>query len=345
MKLDKCTLNPILSPSGANGWENRCVLNPAVIYDESRGKFVMLYRAAGDDQRHQIVFGLAESDDGVHFERMSDLPVFQPAHDEPEGGCVEDPRLTRLGDLYYMTYAARAYAPGQYWLEPYVEGVSKAPMYLDETDVRGEILPTFAKDNITVSYLAVTKDFRTYKKLGRITESCVDDRDVVLFPETVGGKYVFLTRPKFKDVPNVKMPSIWISLREDLMEYEKPELLITGEQWWETQRIGAGTVPILTKYGWFFLYHGVDDKGIYRVGALILDKNDPKKVIARTKNYIMEPDQPFELEGIYNGCVFPTGTVVKDGVLYVYYGCADKHIGLATANFDELLEEMMKDRR
>ena len=75
MKLDKCTLNPILSPSGANGWENRCVLNPAVIYDESRGKFVMLYRAAGDDQRHQIVFGCAESDDGVHFERMSDLPV------------------------------------------------------------------------------------------------------------------------------------------------------------------------------------------------------------------------------------------------------------------------------
>ena len=92
------------------------------------------------------------------------------------------------------------------------------------------------------------------------------------------------------------------------------------------------------------LYHGVDDNGIYRVGALILDKDNPLKVIARTKNYIMEPDQEFELEGIYNGCVFPTGTVVKDGILYVYYGCADKYVGLATANFEELLEDVMKDR-
>ena len=344
MKLTKCEINPILSPNEANEWEGRCVLNPAVTYDEERQKFVMLYRAAGNDKRHQIVFGLAESDDGVHFERVSDEPVFRPNHDEPEGGCVEDPRITKLGDLYYITYAARAYAPGQYWLEPYIEGVTKAPMFLDETDVRGEVLPTFAKDNITVSYLAVTKDFKTYKKLGRITESAIDDRDVVLFPQTIDGKYVLITRPKFKNIPEVKMPSIWISFRDDLMDYEKPELLITGKEWWETQRIGGGTVPILTKYGWFFLYHGVDDNGIYRVGALILDKDDPRKVIARTKDFIMEPDQAFELEGLYNGCVFPTGTVVKDGTLFVYYGCADKYVGLATANFDELLEEVMKDR-
>ena len=342
MKLVKCEVNPILSPLATNTWESRCVLNPGVIYDEEKKKFIMLYRAAGDDVRHQIVFGLAESDDGVHFTRMSDKPIFMPNHDEPEGGCVEDPRITKLGDLYYITYAARAYAPGQYWLVPFVEG-APAPMYLDETDVRGEALPTFAKENITVSYLALTKDFKTYKKLGRVTESCVDDRDVVLFPDKVGGKYAFLTRPKFKNVPGVKMPSMWISLRDDLMDYEKPQLLLTGEQWWETQRLGAGTVPILTKYGWFFLYHGVDDKGIYRVGAVILDKDDPTKVLARTKNFIMEPDQSFELEGLYDGCVFPTGTVVKDGILYVYYGCADKHIGLATVNFEELLEAVMQD--
>ena len=344
MKLTKSKINPILSPNPNCVWEERCVLNPAVIYDEDRQKFVMLYRAAGNDKRHQIVFGLAESDDGVNFTRMSVEPVFKPNHDEPEGGCVEDPRLTKIGDLYYITYAARAYAPGQYWLEPYVEGVTKAPMFLDESDVRGEVLPYFAKENITVSYLAITKDFKTYKKLGRITESNVDDRDVVLFPEKINGKFVFITRPKFKNIPEVKMPSIWISFRDDLLDYEKPELLITGKEWWETQRIGAGTVPFLTKYGWFLLYHGLDDKGVYRVGALVLDKNDPRKVIARTKDFIMEPDQSFELEGLYDGCVFPTGTVLKDGILYVYYGCADKYVGLATANFDELLEDVMKDR-
>lgn len=338
MKLTKSKINPILSPNPKNEWEARCVLNPAVIYDDKREKFVMLYRTAGNDKRHQIVFGLAESDDGVHFTRMSDEPIFRPNCNEPEGGCVEDPRLTKLGDLYYLTYAAHAYAPGQYWLEPYIEGVTKPPMYLDETDVRGEVLPFLAETNITASYLAFTKDFRTYKKLGRVTEATVDDRDVVLFPQVINGKYVFITRPKFKNVPEIKMPSIWISFRDDLLEYVKPELLITGKEWWETQRIGIGTVPMLTKYGWFVLYHGVDDQGIYRVGALILDKENPKTVLARTKNFIMEPDQPFELEGIYNGCVFPTATVLKDGTLYVYYGCADKYVGLATANFDELIE-------
>ena len=77
------------------------------------------------------------------------------------------------------------------------------------------------------------------------------------------------------------------------------------------------------------LYHGVDAKGIYRVGAVLLDLQDPAKVIARTKEYLMEPDQDFELSGIYEGCVFPTGCVVKEGTLYVYYGCADQYIGLA----------------
>ena len=160
MKLTKYSQNPILKPNPDNDWEERCVLNPAVVYDECRNKFVMLYRAAGNDVRHQIKLGLAESQDGLHFTRMSAEPVFVGSHEEADGGCVEDPRLTKIGDMYYLTYAARAYAPGRYWLEPYVEGVTKAPRYLDETDLLGEEVPYFAKENITVSYLAATKDFR-----------------------------------------------------------------------------------------------------------------------------------------------------------------------------------------
>ena len=342
MKFIKSESNPILSPNSKNGWEDRCVLNPAVIYDEENKRFVMIYRAAGNDKRHQIKLGLAVSSDGIHFDRVSDEPVFAPNHDEPEGGCVEDPRLVKLGDLYYMTYAARAYAPGQYWLEPYIEGVTKAPRYIDETDVIGETLPFFAQENITVTYLAATKDFKVYKKFGRITDSNVDDRDVYLFPERVNGKYVKISRPKYKNAP-VKMPSIWISFGDDLVNYDKPELLMTGKEWWEVQRIGGGTPPIKTEYGWFMLYHGVDEKGVYRVGAILMDLDDPRKIIARTKDFLMEPDQEFELRGIYEGCVFPTGTVVKDGILYVYYGCADTYIGLATANFAELLEYLIKD--
>lgn len=334
--------NPILHPNPANAWEERCVLNPAVVYDQEKQKFVMLYRAAGNDKRHQISLGLAESSDGVHFERVGNAPVFEGHRDDPDGGCVEDPRLIQMGGVYFLTYAARAYAPGQYWLEEWVEGVSRPPMYLESADVYDKELPLYARENTTVSYLAATKDFRHYKKLGRLTEPAVDDRDVFIFPEKIGGKYVLVSRPKFQDA-GVKMPSIWISYGNDLLEYGKPRLLMTGEQWWETQRIGGGTPPVKTEKGWFMLYHGVDAKGIYRVGAVLLDLQDPAKVVARTKEYLMEPDQDFELSGIYEGCVFPTGSVVKEGTLYVYYGCADQYIGLATCNFTELIDYLANE--
>ena len=342
MKIVKSKLNPILKPNPENEWEARCVLNPAVIYDDKRNKFVMLYRAAGNDVRHQIKLGLAESDDGEHFERIGSAPVFEGHHDDPDGGCVEDPRLVKIGDVYYLTYAARAYAPGRYWLEPYVEGVTKAPRYLDDTDFFCDGLPSFAEENITVSYLAATKDFKVFKKFGRITEAAVDDRDVVIFPEKVNGKYVMISRPKFKNA-SVKMPSVWISFGDDLIEYGTPELLMTGEEWWEIQRMGTGTPPIKTEKGWFMLYHGVDEKGVYRVGAVLLDLLDPRKIVARTKNFLMEPDEEFELNGIYEGCVFPTGTVVKDGVLYIYYGCADMYIGLAKCDFNELIDYLYNE--
>ncbi len=344
MKWTKHSENPVLRANEANAWESLCVLNPAVIYDETNEEFVMIYRTAGNDVRHEIKMGLATSKDGIHFERKSKEPIFFGHQDDPDGGCVEDPRLVKLGDLYYMTYAARYYAPGQYWLDE-VQGVFKPPMYIDETDVRGEELPFLAKENLTSSYLAVTKDFKRYKKLGRISEATVDDRDVVIFPEKINGKYVVISRPRFKDVPDLKMPSIWISFTDDLMEYQKPELLMTGEAWWEYQRIGAGTPPVKTPYGWLMIYHGVSEDGTYRAGAVLLDLNDPRKILARTTDFILEPSEEFELHGIGNPCVFPTGLVIKDGTIYTYYGCADKYIGVATVDYEEFMQYLVKECR
>lgn len=331
MKLIKYAGNPILSPA-KNYWEERCVLNPAVVYDEKNEKFVMLYRAAGNDKEHIIRCGLAESDDGINFKRVSKEPVFYSSGNDADGGCVEDPRLTKIGDMYYVTYAARAFSPGRYWLPD----APFPPIYIKEDDVYSKDLPKYASENITATFLAATRDFRHYKRLGRITEADVDDRDVVIFPEKINGKYAIISRPKFKDA-GVKMPSIWISFTDDLLTYETPELLMTGETEWETQRIGAGTPPIKTDKGWFMLYHGVDDEGTYRVGAVLMDLADPRKIVARTKDFIMEPEFDYETKGIYNGCVFPTGSVVKDGVLFVYYGCADKYVSLATADFEKLV--------
>ncbi len=338
MKITKYEGNPILSPLSDSEFESKCVLNPAVVFDEERQKFMMVYRAAGSDMAHVIRFGLASSDDGIHFTRYEGNPVFSPVNGQPDGGCVEDPRIVKIGKTYFMTYAARCYAPGPYWLPDW----PFPPIYLTDKDVHTDDMPFFAKSNITITYLASSLDLINWQRLGRLTEPDVDDRDVLLFPRKINGRYYMISRPKFVDAPEAKIPSIWISSGNDLLSFSSPKLLFTGGNEWQTERIGAGTPPIETKYGWFFLFHGVDKKGVYRVGACILDKDDPSKIVAKTNKWIMEPDAPFELEGIYNGCVFPTGTVVKDGILYIYYGCADTHIAVATVNFDDLLNYVME---
>ncbi|MDR1094579.1 MAG: glycosidase [Clostridiales bacterium] len=328
MKLTKCPENPILTANPAAVWESLCVLNPAVVYDNARGEFAMLYRAAGNDVGHCIRLGLATSKDGIHFTRASDKPALSPDPNGADSGCIEDPRLVEMGGWYYMTYASRAYAPGQYWRsdwEPYNPTLEYGPAIVNQ--------------NLSATHLAISKDLREWKKLGRISDSRVDDRDVILFPEKAGDKFARLSRPMTwygKGYP-CRHASIWIAYSDDLMEWGKPEFLMQGREWWEDLKIGGGCPPIKTDRGWFHLYHGVAEKdGGYRVGAVLLDLENPSKILARTKDFLMEPEFDFEKNGYYNGCVFPTGNVVKDGALYVYYGAADKCVCLATADFGRL---------
>ena len=281
MKLEKCKDNPVLAPNPDVYWENLVTCNPGVIYDN--GVFYMLYRAAGDDEKHVIRFGLATSTDGVHFHRVSTEPVF--------------------------------------WA-----------------------------DNLGNSALAVTKDFKTFRRLGRLTSPVLDDRDVILFPEKVGGKFVMMHRPKEylgEKYCGVEYPSIWLKFSDDLLEWENKEehLLITGRKGTWEEKIGGGAPPILTDRGWLVIYHGVGDGGLsaYKAGALLLDKDNPLKVLARTPEPILEPEYPYETEGLYACCVFPTGNVVVDGTLYVYYGSADKYIGLATCRLDDLLDHLTQN--
>ena len=111
-----------------------------------------------------------------------------------------------------------------------------------------------------------------------------------------------------------------------------------GEEDWESKKIGISTPPIKTKDGWLVLYHGVSKKDdAYRVGAILLDLNNPTKILRRTKDFIMEPEADYETNGYYNGCVFPTAMVKKDDLLYIYYGAGDKVICLATIKEDDLL--------
>ncbi len=298
----------------------------------------MLYRAAGSDREHVIRFGLAESQDGLHFERVCDSPVFSPSADGPDGGCVEDPRIVKFGEHYYITYAYRAVPPGQYWTYPHD---------VVDTPPSDSFSPAAWSHNMGNTGLAMTEDFRSFRRLGRITSPSLDDRDVILFPKKVGGSFVMIHRPKqyLGEKYGVRYPSIWMKFSPDLLCWEDKEshLLMTGRVGSWEEKIGGSAPPLLLPEGWLMLYHGVAGAGKakYSVGAVLLDKDNPLKILARTPEPILSPTLPYETEGIYNGCVFPTGNVILGDTLYVYYGAADKYVGVATCPVRELLDYLL----
>jgi len=336
MKIEKYAQNPILSPLLKNDWESLAVLNPAVIYNQDDKLFHMFYRAAGNDETHYIYLGYATSTDGIHFERQSDSPIIGPDKNGADGGGVEDPRLVKIEDYYYLTYASRVFAPGQYW--------KKDKKYYGFQPKAGPMALTY---NNTETHLAVSKDLKHWKKLGRITDAKDDDRDVVIFPCAINGKFYRTSRPssRFGKGYPCLAPSIWLTASDDLLSWNEPlQLFYEGQEDWESLKVGASCPPFKTSEGWVMIYHGVSKKDeIYRVGAFLLDKNNPMKIIARTKMPFMEPEFDYETKGFYNGCVFPTANVVKDGIVYIYYGCADHFIGLATVKLSDLLEELKKE--
>jgi len=333
MKLKRFEGNPILSPNPKNYWETEVTTNPGAFYNAAEKKFYILYRAAGQEAEHKIYFGLAVSEDGFHFTRVSDEPVFSPSADGIDAGCVEDPRIVKMGDYYYITYAARPYPPGMYWLER-----EKRPY--NPPDCPAEF-PQLLRNNDTITCLAITKDFRTFKRAGRLTSPLLDDRDVILFPEKIGGKFYMMHRPMTWCGKNygTEHPAMWLSSGDDLFSISGGKLMAKAEYEWE-KKIGGNTPPIKTPYGWVTLYHAVGEDKYYRLGAMLLDLNDPSIVIGRTRDWLLQPEEEYETKGYYNGVVFPCGKVVVGDTLFVYYGGADKYVGVATCSFAELVDSL-----
>lgn len=328
MKLQRYEKNPILKPIAKHPWEAAITTNPGVWYDEQRREVVMLYRAAGHDPEHVVRLGLARSKDGFHFEREPQ-PVFEPSADGFDAGCVEDPRIVKFGKHYFVTYATRPCPPGEYWL--YEQASFKPPVFPDE-------FPQILRHNWTASGLAITEDFKHWRRAGTLTDTTVDDRDVILFPERINGRCYMLHRPMgwTGEKYGSEYPAIWIASGDDWLHMRESQLLIKARYDWET-KVGGNTPPIRTAAGWLTLYHGVGPDKQYRLGALLLDLKDPTCVWHRTPDWILQPEADYEFDGPYSGCIFPCGKVVMDGRLYVYYGAADKYVGVATCDLEELL--------
>lgn len=344
IKLVRHKGNPILNPNQQNEWESEAVFNPgAVLID---GKVYLLYRAIGEYDSYISRIGLAVSEDGFNFERMSDKPIIKPGKDYDRWAC-EDPRITQIGDTFYITYVA---------LDKRIREGGK-PTY--------EIIHHLNSQTA----LLTTKDFVHFKHHGIITPKNSDNRDVVIFPEKINGKFVIIHRPHswsknwFKnplskevkvDIPvkyeNLsRRPAVWIAYADDLTKDWFDHKLIIRSHREEDEKTGAGPPPIKTDKGWLLIYHHVKKNKnngiIYTARAALLDLKNPSKVIAKTPYDILEPEEEYEIKGDVDNVVFPTGIVVKEGILFVYYGAADKKIALATIELDKLLEELLSIHR
>ncbi|MGC9348298.1 MAG: glycosidase [Anaerolineae bacterium] len=347
--FDRCPENPIITP-GTYEWRMSNTFNPGVLYEG--GKFYLYERTAGGLRPFHCYIGMLESDDGVNFTHVSDQPVFTPAMAGSEYGSVQDPRVVKIEDTYYMTYAYRPYAWNSY---PTGLGVPES------TEAEFPGFTGASEENQTRSGIAISKDRVHWQHYAWATPKEVDDRDVILFPEKIGGKFAMLRRPlqfvspDHSALESVDAPGIWITFSDDLQTWEDPQPLIKPEQEWEGVeggggRIGGSTTPIKTEVGWLVIYHGVETvyrptkRVIYRLGAMMLDLEDPTQILARTRDFIMEPKYYYERFGLYiPNVVFATGNVVVDGVLHLYYGVCDTAIALATVPLDLLVEHVMNE--
>ena len=254
-------------------------------------------------------FLIARSRDGIHFD-IGSKSIASPPDIYPYAGRREgifDTRVTPLDGWYYITYNVSS-------------GLG--------TRIR----------------LIRTRDFKCFEDLGFITS--IDHRNCVIFPEKINGLYARLERPNGEGATG---GDIYISFSPDLIFWGKTELLLQkGTRYWESHKIGPGAPPIKTSAGWLVLYHACRQhmNGImYNAGAMLLDLQNPAKIIGKMRACLMWPEEEYEFRGNVPQVIFPTAVITGDSAdeLLVYYGAADTHICLAKASLSGLIDRCLTD--
>ncbi|MDZ4742972.1 MAG: glycoside hydrolase family 130 protein [Verrucomicrobiota bacterium] len=181
-----------------------------------------------------------------------------------------------------------------------------------------------------------TIDWQTFDRHGLIMPP--HNKDCSLFPKRVGGAHFALHRPSSQGIGG---NYIWLSQSPDLLHWGDHRCIaLTRPGMWDSERIGAGAAPILTDAGWLAIYHGADKKSRYCLGALLLDAQDPYRVLARSRTPIFEPLAPYEKTGFFGNVVFTNGHIVDGDHVTMYYGASDEVICSATASIQGILETL-----
>ena len=238
-------------------------------------------------------------------------------------------RLARSRDGVSFQVDERPFIYPMTWSEEY--GVEDARVTLIEG--KYYINYTAVSRDSWATALAVTEDFERVQRLGIIFHP--ENKDVALFPERVGGKYIALHRPNNSGLGKA---SIWYSESPDLIHWGNHQCIVRPrDNQWESTKIGGGAPPIKTSDGWLIIYHGKGDNNTYSLFTLLLDLEQPDVVIKRGSTPILYPTEPYETEGFFPNVVFSNGVVEKDGDIYIYYGASDESACVAIVDIDSLL--------
>jgi beta-1,2-mannosidase len=292
---------PVIAPQG-DGFESAGTFNPAVVKKD--GKFVILYRA--QDHKGTSSLGYGTSEDGIHFVRRAE-PVMVPETPYEKGGGVEDPRVAKMGDTYYLTYTGYNNVDG---VGPKHKDaqlcMATSPDLLHWTR-QGVIMPAYkGKWNVG------------WTKSGAIV------------PEKIGGKYWMYY---LADATGHEQ-QMGVAYSTDLVHWTEAldhPVLASRPGAFDSQVVEPGPPPVMTPDGIFLVYNGADDKLIYSTGWVLFDKKDPTKVLARAQQPVFMPVPEWEKVGQVPNVVFVEG-LVRDGDRWLfYYGGADKYIGVAAA--------------
>lgn len=264
-------------------------------------KYIMLFRSHLHNGRS--VIGIAQSKDGYNF-KVEAEPFLKPSSDgvfgEYEEYGVEDVRISKIDDDFLLTYSA------------------------------------YSRHGVRIG-LAKTKDFKTVERISLITQS--DLRNVVIFPEKIDGLYVRLDRPHSE----ISKWSVWISYSPDLIHWGNSKVIIKPETYhWDEMKIGPGATPIKTERGWLNIYHGVFETMsgvVYRLGVALHDLGDPSKILGVSDEWILQPEDAWEITGYVPNVVFTCGAIPEpDGSVKIYWGGADSVMCVGSANINELID-------
>lgn len=330
--LTKFTENPIISPQHQNSWEAWQTFNPGVILLEDKVHF--LYRAVGEDGISRL--GYALSEDGFTINERFPYPVYEHRvarsvfnyYSFASGGSfggAEDPRIVRVDgeDILYMTYTACD------------NGLGVALTSIQITDF---LNPAPEQVRYGASKKWTWKTPRLISKPGEV------HKNWVIFPEKINNRYAVL---------HSICPEISVAYRDDL-EFREGEYIesyydgnMRRRRCWDNWLRGAGAPPIQTRAGWLLFYQAMDesDPGRYKTGVMLLDLDDPAKILHRSSEPVLEPEEDYENNGFKPGVIYVTGAVVKNGELLVYYGAADSYVGVAHADLEEFLEVLVKEAK